>query len=95
MWDTFSTTLDLPFSPRNAIRHSLNLDKAGKLDKVITYVVKMHPYGSWRLIIWALDEMGRREDAEAIRAYAEPVGMWSGAMVKTFFLKPAYVTQSL
>ena len=74
VWDIYSNMLDVPFSQRNTIRHSLKLNDAGKLDKVLAYVVKTHPYGSWRLLIWALDEMGHREDADVLRAYAEPVG---------------------
>lgn len=73
--DNFGSTLDIPLSKRAVIRQSPNLDNAARLDKVIAYVVETHPYGSWRLIIWALDEMRCPEDADAIRAYAEPVGM--------------------
>ncbi len=74
VWDTLSATMDIPLSQRDRIRHSPGLDKPAKLDRVLQHVINLHPYGSWRLLIWALDEMGCKQEADAIRACAEPVG---------------------
>ena len=72
--------LDVPSPQRNIIRYSLNLNNAAKLDKVLLYTINTHPYGSWRLLIWAYDEMGWGRDADALRAYAEPVGKYCGCV---------------
>ena len=44
-----------------------------KLQQVFLYVLAVHPFASWRVIINALHEMGERQLAESIQEYAEPV----------------------
>ena len=75
-WDHFGSTVDVPQSKRDEIRHSLHMDNGARLGSIFEYLVSMHPYGSWRLLIWALDEMGTnyKNYADAIRDSAEPVG---------------------
>lgn len=74
-WDHFGSTVDVPQSKRDEIRHSLHMDNGARLGSIFEYLVSMHPYGSWRLLIWALDEMGTnyKHYADAIRDSAEPV----------------------
>ena len=71
-WDKFASVLDVP---RDEVRHALSLSNEGKLDRILGYVVKKHPYGSWRLLIWALDSMSDCVHlAGMIRTLAEPAG---------------------
>ncbi len=41
------------------------------LHRLLTYFIEMHPFGSWRTVIWALDAIEEQTIADKIRNYAE------------------------
>ena len=45
----------------------------GRLQTLVGYFVEVHPFGSWRTVIWALDAIGNHDIADTIRDYAENI----------------------
>ncbi len=43
------------------------------LHRLLTYFIEMHPFGSWRTVIWALDAIKEHSIADKIRNYAERI----------------------
>ena len=41
------------------------------LPRLLTYFIEMHPFGSWRTVIWALDAIKEHDLASSLRDLAE------------------------
>ena len=68
-WDDFGIWLYVPDETRSGIESQ----QCSGFEQVILYVLAVHPFASWRVIINALQRMGEGQLAESIQEYAEPV----------------------
>ena len=71
-WNGLGVWLNVPGSKHDEIR--LRYSTAADCKRaVVAYWMKVDPTPSWRRVIWALDWMGERQVADAVRPYAEPL----------------------
>ena len=76
-WKNIGGFLHVPGETRRAIETRHSADSAQCLREVLLYVLSLHPYPGWRVIIDALYGIGEHQVAIGIEEYAEPVaGMY-------------------
>ena len=80
--DKLGRWLGVPWSKRNAIQKQF-LSVPQQVKAYINYFMEHDPVASWRAFIVALDTMGEKEAADAIRHLAEPVTGRAGSTTCT------------
>ena len=72
LWYDIGDLLFVPYETRTDIRTKHSTVTA-RLREILHYVLSIHPYAGWRIIIWALHWEGEQRSAARIQEYAEPV----------------------
>ena len=80
--DDLGYCLGVPQSKRNTINRQF-LTVPQQVKAYIDYFMEHDPVASWRTVIVALDGMGEKEAADAIRHLAEPVTGRAGSTTCT------------
>ena len=74
--------LGVPYEKRNTIERQFSTVPQ-QVKAYINYFMEHDPVASWRAVIVALDTMGEKEAADAIRHLAEPVTGRAGSTTCT------------
>ena len=70
-WESLGTWLCVPHETRRSIREQHSTD-SNRLRELLLYMLNLHPFASWRLIINALYKIREDHLAERLQEYAEP-----------------------
>ena len=90
--DELGRWLGVPMTKRNAIKRRFS-GVPQQLKAYINYFMEHDPVASWRAVIVALDAIGEKEAADAIRHLAEPVtGRASTCSVKDVYIHVVHLT---
>ena len=80
--DTLGRWLGVPYEKRSEIKKQFSTVPQ-QVKAYINYFMEHDPVASWRAVIVALDTMGEKEAADAIRHLAEPVTGRAGSTTCT------------
>ena len=80
--DELGSWLGVPLSKRIEIQKQFSSEPQ-QVKAYIDYFMEHHPVASWRAVIVALDTIGEKEAADAIRHLAEPVTGRAGSTTCT------------
>ena len=71
-WNDIGLYAYVPWDTLRQIEKQHSTDSA-RLREILHYILSLHPYPGWRVIIWALHCIGQQVSAARIQEYAEPV----------------------
>ena len=72
-WDFIGSLLCVPEEKRSAMKKQLYFTDKDQLRKILMYMLSLHPFASWRVIMNALHWMREHQLAESIWEFAEPL----------------------